>query len=143
MQKMDNWLEQYGQVLENLNADNLTELEACLTEGVEFRDPFNHSHCRDDFISIMRDMFEKLDNVSFVVHQTLDREQHGYLYWTFTASSRTTGNLSVEGTSRVEIDDAGLICLHHDFWDASELLQGLPVLGRIIAMIRRKLSHRS
>jgi hypothetical protein len=142
---MDNWLSRYAQQLSNLTADNLPELRQYLADSVEFRDPFNHTYTQNEFIHILEDMYQKLDQVSFQVHSCLlagdDNEKEGVMYWTFTASSGLTGKVEFEGASRVVQDGDGRVMLHHDFWDASELMQKIPLIGAVIKKLRRKMSH--
>ncbi len=138
---MDNWLENYINVLEKLDRNNLQSLERVTADTLEFRDPFNHTHTQKAFVAIMADMFEKLPSVRFTIHQSMRDGHSAFIRWTFTANSKMTGEFSVEGTSRLEVNSEGLIRLHHDFWDASELMQRLPVLGYVIGKLRRKLSH--
>lgn len=138
---MDNWLENYINVLEKLEPNNLQSLKAVTTDAVEFRDPFNHTHSQQDFIAIMADMFERLPSVHFTIQQTSQEGYSAFIRWTFTAHSKLTGEFTIEGTSRLEADKQGLVTLHHDFWDASELMQRLPILGCLIGKLRRKISH--
>ncbi|MFW1677131.1 nuclear transport factor 2 family protein [Pontibacter sp. JAM-7] len=140
MNPQDNWLQHYADLLQTLSVANLQELREIAAEGICFRDPFNDIRNRDDYIALMADMFDRLDQVEFDVHQVVQQENQGYLFWTFSATSRLTGQVSVQGTSRVETNAAGLICLHEDYWDGSRLMQTLPVIGRIIAWLRHKLA---
>lgn len=141
MKNMDNWLSDYGQRLADLTAENLPSLAPVLAEDLEFRDPFNHTYRKEQFIAIMADMFSRLDQVKFEVHNLIVQGNEGTLYWNFSASSRITGHFSFEGCSRIVRDNNGLICLHRDYWDGSELMQQLPVLGAVIGKVRSKMSH--
>lgn len=138
---MDNWLSEYAQHLSQLNSNNLSAFRHCLADRVEFRDPFNHTFSQDDFIRILEDMYIKLDHVSFNVHGQVQEGNEGVLFWTFSASSKITGSFEIEGNSRVSCDKDGKVMLHHDYWDASELMQQLPLLGMVIGKVRKKMSH--
>lgn len=138
---MDNWLADYVEVLENLSSDNLGSLRNITSEAFSFRDPFNHTHNQADFIAIMQDMFQRLSSVRFQVHRCVQQDHDAFIYWTFYADSRFTGAFSFEGVSRIEASDSGKIILHHDFWDGSELMEKIPVLGAIIRKVRRKFAH--
>ena len=138
---MDNWLADYVEVLENLSSENLNSLSNITTEAFSFKDPFNHTHTQADFIAIMEDMFQRLSLVRFQVHRSVQQGQHAFIYWTFYGNSRFTGEFSFEGVSRIEADDSGKITLHHDFWDGSELMEKVPLLGAVIRKVRKKLTH--
>jgi len=137
---MDDWLSQYALAMNNLRAENLEKLKELVSEDIEFQDPFNHSFNRDAFIETLQDMFNKLEQVRFEVHEMLQQEQQAVLYWTFSANSRSTGPISVEGMSRIRVDSAGRVCLHQDFWDASQIMQQIPLIGRVIAWLRNKMA---
>lgn len=134
------WLQHYASALENLSPDRLNDLEQYLADDLQFSDPFNHLHTRDAFIALMDDMYARLDEVGFKVHSVIEQQQQGYLYWTYSASSSVTGRFSIQGVSRVEVNEAGKIRLHEDYWDGSRLMQTLPLLGRVVAWVRRKLA---
>jgi len=140
---MNNWLTEYAQQLTTLNADNLPRLEHSLADDVEFKDPFNQTYTKSAFINILQDMFTRLEQVSFTVHGQMQATQgsEGVLYWTFSANSRLTGEFEFEGASRVQCDAQGKIQLHHDYWDASALMQTLPVFGLVIKKLRNRMSH--
>jgi len=138
---MDNWLSEYAYQLSNLTPDSLDSLRPLLAENLEFRDPFNHTFTQDAFIAILEDMYLKLDQVSFAVQAQLQQGHEGVLYWTFSANSKMTGRFEFEGSSRVVLGKEGKIELHHDYWDGSELMQRIPLVGRIIRKLRQKMSH--
>jgi hypothetical protein len=138
---MDNWLADYVAVLENLSSENLNSLCNITAEGFSFKDPFNHTHTQADFIAIMEDMFQRLSLVRFQVHSSVQQGQHAFIYWTFYGDSSFTAEFSFEGVSRIEANDSGKVMLHHDFWDGSELMEKLPLLGAVIRKLRKKLSH--
>ena len=124
-----------GSVLENI-----ASLSDLVTADVCFSDPFNRVQGQQAFLTIFADMYERLDNVTFQVHEITGGETAGYLHWTFSAGSKLTGSFTIDGVSRVLINSQGLVTEHHDYWDASELMQRLPVLGRVIRSIRQKMA---
>ena len=133
-------LARYAQALSELTPDTVNDLAFLLSADAEFSDPFNRVTGQRAFLDIFVDMYSRLDDVGFEVHQLAETGQGGFIYWTFTGQSRLTGKLSVDGVSRIELDSEGRVCLHVDFWDASLLFQRLPILGRIIRRIRQKLA---
>jgi hypothetical protein len=139
---MNKWLDEYVEVLENLNAHNIENLLHVTEKNINFRDPFNETNTQSDFVLIMEDMFVKLPSVRFKVHKAIQQEQEAFIHWTFYGSSRVTGEFSFEGTSLIKADDEGKVVLHHDFWDGSALMQKIPLLGSIIRKVRSKLAHK-
>ena len=139
---MTEWLAQYVQVLEQLSPDNLDRLNAVTAEQIEFKDPFNHTTTRTELIALMADMFAKLNEVHFDVHQASGSGQQGMLYWTFSGHSKLTGRVEIKGMSQIVADQSGRVILHHDFWDGSEMMQKVPWLGALIGWLRSKFAHK-
>lgn len=135
------WLHRYVEVLENLNADNLATLERVLSETITFKDPFNKTDSRAAFIAIMEDMFKRLNHVQFVVHLAVENDTDAFLQWTFYGDSSITGPFSFQGTSVLKVDQHAKVSVHHDYWDGSELMQKVPLIGRVIRVLRSKLGH--
>jgi len=133
-------IEHYAQTLANLNQDNLSQLPQLLAEQVHFVDPFNDCHGIEAMMHVLSDMFEKLQGVSFEVHQVVESQNHGCIDWTFYAHSKITGQLAIQGVSRVTLDDQQLVSAHIDYWDASELLAQLPAMGRAVSWVKQKMS---
>lgn len=133
-------LARYAQALSELTPDTVNHLEALLSEQAVFSDPFNRVTGRAVFLRIFEDMYSRLDDVGFAVHQLAETEEGGFIYWTFSGYSKLTGQLSIDGVSRVVLDSEGRVLLHADYWDASLLLERLPLLGRVIRRIRQKLA---
>ena len=68
-----------------------------------------------------------------------------YLRWDFTFRPRPgAAPWHIDGVSEVHFDDSGRITAHLDHWDSGAQLYGkLPVVGWLIAQIRRRLALRS
>jgi hypothetical protein len=138
---MDKWLQRYVDVLESLNKENLSSLDSVLAEQIDFRDPFNHTYIRSDFLALLDDMYTKLGPVNFDIHQANSEGPNGMIYWTFSASNSPFGEISFNGMSRLLTNEQGIVILHHDFWDGSELMERVPLAGAVVRFLRSKLRH--
>lgn len=134
-------LDRYIAALQHLSPDSVGELRQLLADDVEFCDPFNRVQGADNYLAVLGDMFSRLDNVGFSVHESSRQGQVAYLHWTFTASSRLTGQLSFPGVSRLQLQEDGRISLHEDFWDSAALYGKLPLVGGLIRWLRKRAAH--
>ena len=134
-------LDRYIAALQHLSPDSVAELRELLADDVEFCDPFNRVQGVENYLAVLADMFSRLDNVGFSVHESSRQGQVAYLYWTFTASSRLTGQLSFPGVSRLQLQADGRIALHEDFWDSAALYGKLPLVGGLIRWLRKRAAH--
>ncbi|MBE9396139.1 nuclear transport factor 2 family protein [Pontibacterium sp. N1Y112] len=132
----------YADVLASLTVESLPALVALTSEQIRFSDPFHRIEGQDHFRAIMQDMFTRLDGVCFCVHQVApvanETMRGGFLYWTFTASSKLTGTFSFDGTSCIELDAEGLVQVHEDYWDSAALYRHIPGLGLLFRWLQRK-----
>ncbi len=136
------YLHRYATTLTQLKPENVSVLSDLVADDMHFSDPFNSLSGKDDFVGVMADMFEQLDNIRFDLLESQIQGDVGYLYWRFSATSSLTGDFSTEGCSRICFNDQWLVSNHQDFWDASALMQQFPLLGRVISMIRKKAAYK-
>jgi len=148
---MKNCLQKYIDLLESLSPSNVEQLYEYVTEGMVFSDPFNKVSGAKAYVGLLKDMFEKLDNVQFTVYESLYQEKGqlagnpenntAYLHWNFSANSGATGKLNFDGSSRLVFNRDGKISSHQDFWDGSVIFQKIPILGAILRAIKNKISY--
>ena len=130
----------YGDAYEALAPDTIDALCALVAPDVRFRDPFSDFAGRERLAAVFRHMFEGLSEPSFTVTDIAVGDHAAYLRWDFTFSYRGRG-FRIEGMSEVRFGEDGLVSEHLDHWDSgSQVYLHVPVLGRVIAFIRRKLA---
>jgi predicted ester cyclase len=148
---MKSCLQGYINFLESLSPDNVEQLYEYVAEGIVFSDPFNKISGSKAYVDLLKDMFEKLDDVQFTVYESLYQEKDqlsgnlennntAYLYWNFSANSGATGKLNFDGSSRLVFNQDGKISSHQDFWDGLAVFQKIPILGAVLRIIKNKVS---
>jgi hypothetical protein len=129
---------------EGLQKGNTAGLAAFYSEDCVFTDPFQTVHGRAAVNGVYQSMFNNLDHPRFcdIAQMGAAAGHELVLQWRFEFALKAGAKRqSIAGASRLEIDSHGLILRHTDFWDASMLMQSLPVVGPLIAWIRRKIAH--
>jgi steroid delta-isomerase len=132
---------------EELTADTVDRLADFYALDCEFQDPFQTVRGRPAVSKIYRDMLRQLDRPAFTQVQILgstltDQTSRFIIGWQFEFALRGGGNRhAVAGCSMLEIDSEGRIASHIDYWDASRLMQVLPIVGPLIRWLRRKIGH--
>lgn len=133
----------YVTLIGSLTPANVSELGEMVTEDVHFRDPFNDTRGRAAYLHVLRHMFTILEGIRFDIHTQTNEGPRRFLYWTFTATHGVLGKISVEGVTRVDLNEAGLICAHIDYWDSdSAFMARIPVAGAFIRLLRRQMAIR-
>jgi len=139
-------LDAYVAFFETLTSDSLRRLDELCAPEVRFRDPFNDVIGVARFRQVLAKMFQDVAEPRFEVTDRAFSAQACYLRWTFTYRSPggRTGRGRIEGVSEIHLDAAGQVTAHLDHWDAgSQIYEQIPLLGRLVRMIRHRLSAAS
>ncbi|ESR25733.1 nuclear transport factor 2 family protein [Lutibaculum baratangense] len=133
-------VERYGRTLETLAPDTIADLTAMCERDVHFVDPFNEVRGREGMAHVFHDMFEKLDEVGFEVEEIVGGGRIYALRFTFTAAGKMIGRVSVPGMTYVRLSEKGLVEEHVDFWDGGVLYEHMPVLGRAVRAVKKRIA---
>jgi hypothetical protein len=106
--------------------------------GAQFRDPFNHVRGVPAIEAIFRHMFVHTEQPRFIIGERLVQGEQVFVTWLFEFSLRGKP-YQISGASHLRFNQAGLVVMHRDYWDAAEeLLQKLPFIGPPIRWLRRR-----
>ncbi len=133
---------------EQLSQDTVDQLAAFYAPDCEFTDPFQKVCGRDRVREVYLDMFHQLEKPRFTNVQLLGAPDPTtrtvMVGWTFEFSlGPNKPRQSIAGASLLVVNADGLIQSHHDYWDASRLMESLPLIGRIIRWLRQKIGRPS
>lgn len=124
--------------------EDIDRLGVFYARDAHFRDPFNDVHGLEGIAAIYRHMFAHLNDPQFDILQTFTSADMASILWRFRFSTpRLNKGRSIvfDGVSVLTFDDSGLVKSHIDYWDpAASLYRHIPILGRILAGINRRLS---
>lgn len=115
------------------------ELAAVYAADARFKDPFNEVAGVEAIAAIFTHMFEQVGAPRFVVTARMAQGNEAFLVWEFRFQlQRLRGEQCIRGASHIVFDDAGLVALHRDYWDAAEeLYEKLPLLGSLMRWLKR------
>lgn len=109
-----------------------------------FKDPFNDVAGVDAIAAIFEHMFEQVDAPRFAVTARMVQGGEAFLVWEFRFRMKRwrAGGQCIRGASHIVFNDAGLVAMHRDYWDAAEeLYQKLPLLGALMRWLKRRASR--
>lgn len=122
-----------------LTPDSIARTAEFYAPDAHFRDPFNDVRGVAAIATIFRHMFENTGDPRFIIGERIEQDGAAFVTWTFTFTLRGSPYEIVGGT-HFRFNDAGLVTLHRDYWDAAEeLLQKLPLVGVPIRWLRGRL----
>lgn len=131
----------YVAFLEALTPERLPELSAYLAPEARFKDPFNDVTGREAVLRVFAKIFQDVTDVAFTARDLVCGDGACFFAWTLRCRRRRNGRpLTFEGVTELRLDAQGRIVAHIDHWDAaSQLYARLPVLGRLLGGLRRRL----
>ncbi len=133
LDKLLNWYQ-------TLTPDSLCEIAQLYRADAHFKDPFNEVRGIAPIAAIFTHMFATTENPRFVIDERIEQGQQAFVSWRFEFAVKGKAYV-VAGGSHLVFDDAGLILVHRDYWDAAEeLFQKLPIIGGLIRWLRKRFS---
>lgn len=125
---------------ETLSAESVVGLASIYAPQARFKDPFNEVQGVAAIAGIFAHMFETVAAPRFVITTTIAQGDQAMLGWDFFLQLRGR-EIVIRGVTHLRFDDAGLVLLHRDYWDAAEeLYERVPVLGALMRLLRRRLA---
>jgi len=135
--------ERYRHFLETLTPHSLERLHDYVAQDVRFRDPFNDVTGADAMQRLFAHMFAAVGPLHFCVSAAITEGDRCLMSWRFEAVLRGKP-WAFDGMSEVRFNADGLVVSHFDYWDAaSALYERLPLIGPLLAWLRRRISRPS
>lgn len=131
-------LEQLKICYEQLTPETIPDLVALYHDQAWFQDPFNRVQGQQAIANIFYHMFEQVELPSFEVIDVQQQGHTAWMSWVFRLRFRGQ-TMHIDGVSRLDFADDGRVMVHRDYWDATELYEKLPVLGKILSTIKQRL----
>lgn len=140
---MSDFLASFATRFAALNKDNLELLGELYSDDVLFCDPLHELHGLTAVRRYFAELYANVEALRFEFHgYDQVAEGEGYLRWTMRYRHprlRGGAEIAVEGCSHLLWRDR--VYRHRDYFDAGALLyEHLPVLGSVIAWLKRRLA---
>ncbi len=141
---MADFLRRFADDFARLDKHRLQHLDALYTRDVVFRDPLHEIRGLEALRDYFGEMYANVEDLRFDFHG-FDQvgAGEGYLRWTMSYRHprlRRGAPIRVEGCSHLRWHD-DRVYRHRDYFDAGALLyEHLPVLGGVIAWLKRRLA---
>ncbi|MGX5175411.1 nuclear transport factor 2 family protein [Aliikangiella sp. IMCC44653] len=133
----------FKRVYNQLSKDNIETIESIYQPSIEFIDPFHRVNGIEPLKAYFIELYANVNSISFEFQTAIQQNNQVSLPWTMHLSHpkiKSGMTNQVRGVSLLTLDNEGLISKHHDYFDAGEMLyEHLPLIGKIIRMIKRQL----
>ncbi|RAU17635.1 nuclear transport factor 2 family protein [Nitrincola tibetensis] len=130
----------YASVFSQLSLDTIESFRPLVSSDIRFKDPFNDHRGFEKMANVLQDMFKHTQTPSFSVFEQDVCGDHAWLRWRFTANIPVVGAFESEGISRLAFNAEGKVCEHIDYWDSAPLYMQIPLLGRVLKAIRKRMA---
>lgn len=134
-------LERLVRFYETIDAATLHgQLTSVYARDAQFKDPFNEVRGHAAIARIFVHMFQQVDNPGFHVMTGIEQGRDAFVTWEFRFRMKRYSRevQCIRGASHIVFDDAGLVQVHRDYWDAAEeLYEKIPLLGAFMKMLKR------
>ena len=129
---------------EHISPAELPRLAEHYAADARFKDPFNEVQGLAAIEAVFAHMFRALDAPRFVVTGQIVQGRQAMLTWDFRFGFKgEMGTQTVRGATHLVFNEAGLVTLHRDYWDAAEeLYEKLPLLGALMRWVKRRVRAR-
>jgi hypothetical protein len=138
------WLSNFVKVYQTLSTDNLELLATIYHREVTFIDPIHELKGFDNLFQYFQDLYENLVSCEFVISNVIAQEDQAAIYWTMSYQhpKLNKGNvINVTGSSHIKGHEDKVI-YHRDYLDLGSMLyEQLPVLGKLIKLIKNKAAN--
>jgi steroid delta-isomerase len=134
-------LERVVQFFETLTVQSAqTELPQIYSEDASFKDPFNEVRGLSAITPLFTHMFVQVENPRFVITTRVLQGNQAFITWDFLFHMKryARDEQCIRGATQLRFNDAGLVEIHRDFWDAAEeLYEKLPVVGSLMRLLKK------
>ena len=129
-----------------LRANNLKILDKFYHPKIKFIDPIGEINTIKHMKEYYKKMYQNVKDISFDINSITTEKDTIVITWTMflEAKNLNDGNeVKLDGVSHLVFDKkTNLVIYHRDYFDMGEFIyEYVPLLGRVVKMIKSKLSH--
>lgn len=138
------WLQQFIDIYQSLNIDNVERIKDIYHPNVTFEDPLHKVQGINELQMYFNRLYENLLHCEFTIEHYFSKNDEACIYWTmcFIHSKLNSGQaITVQGHSHLKGDDNKVI-FHRDYLDVGAMLyEHISVLGGVIRFVKNKASQ--
>lgn len=143
--RQDPDLEAFCAFFNKLDKSCTKKLYEFYTESVVFIDPLHRVEGAKALERYFLAMYENVTACRFEFHHRQRSGQDAFVTWTMRLTHprlRRGREIRVEGCSHLQFAADGRVARHQDYFDAGAMLyEHLPLLGRVIRLVKRRLDN--
>jgi steroid Delta-isomerase len=137
-------LERIAEFFDSFSQESVNQLKALYTPDAYFRDPFQEVRGVVELERIFGHMYVTLIEPGFKIIDTIEQGDEAFLTWDFTFRFKRFSpkeTRTIRGSSHLRFAADGKVSYHRDYWDAADMYAMLPVIGRVMKILKSKASE--
>ena len=136
---LENATATYVAFFERLSDESVDDLRQLASPEMRYRDPLTDSRGINAVTDYMHKWFQTMEDLSFDVDLHAVQGNVALSHWNMNFQIRRMPKRpwTIEGMSKVSLTAEGKVTEQVDYWDATPLLQAVPILGRVVTLTRR------
>ncbi len=111
---------------------------------VYFRDPFQEVRGIAELERIFGHMYVTLHEPKFQIIETIEQGSDAFLTWDFVFRFKRfspTLTRTIRGSSHLKFNADGKVVYHRDYWDAADMYNELPIIGKLMRALKRRVAE--
>ena len=119
--------------------DKVEEFKNLSSAEIHWEDPCGEEKGIDKVIATMHKWSDVLTDIKFEIKGYSQSGQIFFLHMlmTFQVKRMPGKNREIDYVKKVVFDDAGLVVDAKEYWDATPVLESLPVLGKVVSLAKK------
>lgn len=132
----------YREFFTGLTDSRVERFRELAAPSVRYVDPLMDERGIDHVVRAMHGWFQSLRDIHFEILASAVDAPQAFFHWhmSFRIARMPKRAWMIDGMSRVRFDSDGKVEQVQDYWDATPLLEAVPVLGRVPTLIKRLMS---
>lgn len=108
-------------------------------EDIHFRDSIQELHGLEDFTAMTQRLADRSKDLKMEIIRTAQQENIIFIEWEMTIAYKKNPSSILYGSSRITLNDAGMICEQRDYYDLwGDIFDNIPKFGKAY----RKFMHK-
>jgi len=136
-------MEKFLTMYQDLSSENLHLLQDVYSSDIQFIDPAHEISGLDKLTEYFSALYQNVTSIDFTFKDVVQQNNQCYLQWDMTFCHKNLAGgktIVVSGTTFLRFNDDHKVCYHRDYFDLGEMIyEHLPLLGRLLANIKRRL----
>ena len=136
---MSNLVENFKNVYEQLDSNNISSIRNIYDKDIKFIDPFHEVNGLETLVEYFSKLYRNIDSCEFDFQEVFTGDSSAMVTWNMKFRHKSLSRRVIEVPGSTEIRFNEKIHYHRDYFDAGKMLyENVPLIGSAIRYIKKK-----